>query len=155
MATVAEAARHLFISERGLHRLIDRGVVARAPRGGYDLDAVRRQYVEHIERVAADRAGGGDELAAERARLARVRADAQEMANEAARDELLPADEVRIAVAAAFARVRAKVGALPARLAPQVVGLKTPAEIKAVLTVGVHQVLRQLANTQVVGDGLR
>ena len=58
----------------------------------------------------------------------------QEMKNATARRLLLPSDEVTAAVQACFARVRARLIAIPTRAAPQVVLLKGIAEVKALLT---------------------
>lgn len=150
--SAAQAARHLFLSERRFRELLDEEIIERAGRGAYDLDRVRRQYIEHLRSSAAGRGGVSNEaaLAAERIRLARGQADAQEMKNAAARRELLPRDEVHTAVGGAFARVRAKLLALPTKLAPVVLGMKTAAEVKQRLETGIHEALRELATTEVV-----
>ncbi len=93
---------------------------------------------------------GRTALAAERARLACAQADMQEMKNAALRGALLPRDEVTAAVQAAFARVRARLLAIPTRAAPRVVLLKGIAEVKALLTALVHEALQELSETKVV-----
>lgn len=153
MATVAEAADHLFLSERRFYELLDQGVVDRAGPGAYDLDVVREQYLEHIRGVAAGRTSGEDglDLTAERARLAKEQADALEMKNARERGELLPRDDVHLSVTEAFTRVRAKLLALPSKLAPTVYGLNSIAEVRDKITNGVTEALAELSGTTVAG----
>ena len=92
------------------------------------------------------------ELAAERALLAREQWIGQRMKNAAARRLLLPRDEITAAVQAAFSRVQARLLAIPTKAAPQVVLLKTIAEVKALLTALIHEALQELSETEVVAD---
>ena len=89
---------------------------------------------------------------AERALLAREQWIGQRMKNDTARRLLLPRDEVSAAVQAAFARVRARMLAIPTRAAPQVILLKSIAEVKALLTELGHEALQELAATAVVPE---
>lgn len=151
MATVAEAAEHLFLSERRFYELLDQGVVDRARPGAYDLDIVREQYLEHIRGVAAGRTSGPDglDLTAERARVAKEQADQLEMKNARDRGELLPRDDVHLAVTDAFTRVRAKLLALPSKVAPTAFGLGTIAELKDAFTRAINEALAELSATVV------
>jgi len=153
MATVAEAAGHIFLSERRLYELLDKGAIERADKGGYELERVRRQYIEHLRLEAAGRGSGEDGLSLERerARLASEQADAQEMKNAVTRGELLPRDDVHKAVTGAFARVRAKLLALPSKIAPRVVGQRSTAAVKEKISDAVNEALRELAGTQIAG----
>jgi phage terminase Nu1 subunit (DNA packaging protein) len=105
-----------------------------------------------VHAAAGGEAGAGDTaaLTAERARLARLQGDAQEMKNAEQRGELLPRDEVTAAVVAAFTRVRARLLALPTRAAPLVASKRSLPEIKALLTELVYEALRELSETRVV-----
>ena len=87
---------------------------------------------------------------AERARLAHEPWIGQRLTNAAARQLLLPRDEVTAAVQAAFSRVRARLLAIPTKAAPQVVLLKTVAEVKALLTTLIHEALQELSETEIV-----
>jgi phage terminase Nu1 subunit (DNA packaging protein) len=153
MATVAEAAEHLFLSERRFYELLDQSVVTRMPASQYDLDIVREQYVEHLRGVAAGRTSGEDglDLTAERARLAKEQADAQEMKNARERADLLPRDDVHLSVTESFTRVRAKLLSLPSKLAPMVFSLATLAEVRDVITKAINEALAELSSTTVAG----
>lgn len=149
MATAAECADHLFLTERRFKQLLDEGVVIRRPPSQYVLDDIREQYIKHVRGVAAGR-GSGNDLAGERARLAKQQADAQQMKNEVSRGDLLPKGEMHIAVTDAFARVRAKLLAIPSKLAPLVFGALSIAEIRDKLTDVIHEALAELSITKIV-----
>ena len=152
MATIAEAAEHLFIDERTLKKHLDEGNVTRQPRGAYELDTVRREYLTYLKNAASGRsqetntkrvdAGTRkDEAIAERYEL--------EVAQK--RGELIPRAEVVAGLSAAFARVRAKLLALPSRMAPVVITLASAPEIQEKLTDVVNEALDQLAGTSIAG----
>lgn len=151
MATVAEAAAHLFLSERRFYELLDKGVVDRAGPGAYDLDVVREQYIANLQDVAAGRSAGGEglDLTAERARVAKEQADQLEMKNAKERGELLPRDDVHMAVTESFTRVRAKLLALPSKVAPMAFGLGSIAELKDAITRAINEALAELSSTVV------
>ncbi len=92
------------------------------------------------------------DLVAERARLAHEQWIGQRLTNAAARRLLRPREEVTAAVQAAFSRVRARLLALPTKAAPQVVLLKTIAEVTALLTALVHEALQELSETEIVAE---
>lgn len=151
MSTVAQAADHLFVSERRFYEMIDQRIITRCDPGDYDLDRVRKQCFDHLRQVAAGRAGNSDAaLSAERARLAKQQADAQEMKNSTSRGDLLPREEVHVAVTGSFARVRTKMLAIPSKVAPLILGLGSVAEIRDKLTDVTHEALAELAATKVV-----
>lgn len=151
MATAAQCAEHLFLKPRRFHELLEQGILTRQARGSYDLAAIREQYLAHLLEVAASRGEDAPDLSQARARLASEQADAQAMKNATMRESLLEREDVRTAVATAFGRVRAKLLALPAALAPQAVEAQSIAETRAVLETGVWQALNELAATKVVG----
>ncbi len=96
---------------------------------------------------------GGDvlDLTAERARLAKAQADDREMKNDLARGDQITVAEFHLMVTSAFARVRAKLLALPSKMAPLVVGAKTAAEAQAMLRDTVHDALNELAAPTAAG----
>ena len=153
MVTGAEAARHIFVSERRFQELLGAGVIERKGRAGYDLNAVREAYIGHLREVAAGRMsadGEGLDLTAERARLAKEQADKLEMENAASRGELLPRGDVVSALQAVFARCRARLLSLPTKLAPLIVGEQSPAVVQDRITAGVHEALEELRGLKLV-----
>lgn len=152
MATQAEVAAHLDLTDRSIRELLDRGVLPNARRGALDLDQCRLAYIRHLRETAAGRAMGpsGDDLTAERARLAREQADNYALRNAALRLELLPRAEITRTVTSAFQIVRDRLTALPARLAGPLARLSDPAEVRGRLTDAVQSVLVELSEERVV-----
>lgn len=154
--TAVELGEWLGLSDRSVRDLAEEGFAVRVARGRYDLRASIRAYVEHLREVAAGRASAdgakGLDLVEQRARLAKEQADGQAMKNARDRGLLLPRDEVNAAVQSAFARVRARLLAIPAKAAPLVFGARAAVEIKDKLTDLVHEALAELAGTKVVAE---
>lgn len=166
-ATTGQVADALGVSERYVRQLAERGVIPRRGRGGWDLEACREKYQEHTRAVAAGRARAGEplptgapgasgqqSLAYEQARLAKEKADAQAMANAEARRELVRVEAVREAVVAAWARVRARLLAIPSKGAPVLVGIETVPAMQAALTDLMRDALDELASTRSLPVGL-
>lgn len=152
MATQAEIAAHLDLSDRSVRELLDKGVLPNARRGALNLDQCRVAYIRHLREMAAGRGTGpsADDLTAERARLAREQADHYALKNATMRLELLPRADITRAVSAAFQIVRDRLTALPARLAGPLARLSEPAEVRARLSDAVNGVLVELSEERVV-----
>jgi hypothetical protein len=86
---------------------------------------------------------------AAKARRELAKAEREEMQTAAMKGELLPAAGVTSAVQGAFARVRARLLALPNKAAPQIVTLKEVVPIQEKLTELVHEALAELSATAV------
>lgn len=101
-------------------------------------------------------AGKGKSIDQHKARLAAEKADEAAMKNAERRRELLPRIEVALAVQGAFARVRARMLALPSKCAPAISAMKSIVAIQEKLTELVHEALAELAGTTVgsepIGD---
>ncbi len=152
MATQAEVGAHLDLSDRTVRELLDRGILPNARRGALDLDACRLAYVRHLREMAAGRATGpaGDDLTAERARLAREQADHYALKNAALRQELLPRTEITRTVSAVFQIVRDRLTALPARLAGPLARLSDQSDIRTRLSDAIGAVLVELSEERVI-----
>jgi phage terminase Nu1 subunit (DNA packaging protein) len=81
----------------------------------------------------------------EDARLKRAQADKLEMELALRRGELVAAEDVGEYLAGILSALRAKMLALPKRLAPVVIGLKKPAEVSNRMEKDVHEALLELA----------
>ena len=132
----------------------DRKTITRALRGMAPDGKSGRWDAWHMTTVLAAMAGGAGEafdLTAERARFAAAQADDREMKNALARRDQITVGEFHLMMTSAFARVRAKLLALPSKMAPLVVGAKDAAEAQAMLKDTVHAALDELAATTVTG----
>jgi phage terminase Nu1 subunit (DNA packaging protein) len=151
MATIAEAASHIFLNERNFSRQVDSGVIDRAYRGQYDLDVVREQYIVYLRERAAGRERKGPlDPSQELARKNKELADKTEMANMVARGALIREDVVKKFIIDAFTRLRTRMLGLPTKLAIRLVGLKSAIEIQKILDDGIREALAELSEHSVL-----
>ena len=120
MATVDAVARHLFLDARNVHRLIEKGVIARQPAGAYDLNVAREAYIVHIreraagrEKVTRDGDLNGEQ---ERARKDKELADRTALQNAVTRGELVSIEAVGQLVERDFTVVRERLLSIPGKL---------------------------------------
>ncbi|WP_229678205.1 hypothetical protein [Caldovatus sediminis] len=120
------------------------------PDGGIALRPILRAGIEAL--AARQRGASPDDLDlnAERARLAKEQADAQEMKNAVTRGELVPRQDVVAGMQVAFAHARARLLSLPAKAAPLLLGETSPAVVRDKLTDLVHECCGELAATRAV-----
>jgi phage terminase Nu1 subunit (DNA packaging protein) len=155
MATQAECAKHLGLSERRFIELVDAGTVERAPRGSYDLDAVRVAYIRHLRARAAGRGGGEGQAikADEEARRVKLQADKLDLEIKEMRDELVPASEIADVLHSAVLIMKTRLGAVPAKAAPLVAGVKSIPAVERVIRDNFEEALAELAKVEVRGPG--
>lgn len=139
-----DVAAHLDMSTRNLRDLIREGHVPTLTAPGVTLDDIRVAYIRHLRKAKAGQNVDAS-LSAERSRLASAQADHQEMVNQLKRGELLPAAEVRAAGEAMIAASRARLLALPSRVAPEVVGVDGLAQVVGILDDAVREALEELS----------
>lgn len=119
-----------------------RGLVVKAGRRGFDLEASVRAYCTHLREQASGRKQG-DTPSADRARLVRVQADAVEQRTAIKRGELLLASDVESEWSGVCRIIRAGVMRLPRRAGGR---LGLTAEQVAELDEEARQVLIELSN---------
>jgi len=145
MSTIAEAAKHIDLSERRFHELINAGVISRRNRSQYDLDVVRVAYIRNLREGSANR--GDPELAAARRRKALAEAESAELDLLHRQGTLVTVEGVEKRWNKIGANIKTKLFALPSRLAPVLVG-KKPKQIEAIVRDEIEQVLFQLSGTK-------
>jgi hypothetical protein len=111
------------------------------------LEATRREkwYPARPALEAIYHATDGLDLTAERARLAKEQADAQELKNAELRGELIRGDDVDLFLLGLFGAFTQRVRAIPPKAAPEVRATKTDAEAEAQLTAFHDEALTELA----------
>jgi hypothetical protein len=104
--------------------------------------------------LSAVSAGGlkGKPIDIAKARSAAAKAEQDEIKTAALKGAYLPRAGVTLAVQGAFARVRAKLLALPSKCAPAISAMKSPVAIQEKLTELVHEALAELASTVIGGE---
>ena len=111
------------------------------------IDQVRVAYIRHLREQAAGRASSEDgeyDLVAERARLAHHQANITALDERRKRGELIPANEVRAKWQDMIGAARARLLALPSRIAAACVG-REEMEIERNAREIVHEALSELA----------
>ena len=147
--SITVIARLLDLSERRVRQLSAEGVIPKAARGRYELVGAVRGYVRYLrDLILKDEAGAAD-YGTERARLVKAKADLAEMEAARMRGDLLPAPEVAAAWTEIVALLRARLLVLPDKLAPLIHETTTIAESRAVLKKAIHEVLTEIAATEV------
>ena len=122
MATRKEVAEHLDLSIVSISKLIQKGVLdVKQGRNPMDLDLCRKNYINYLRTLGNynKRTGTGD-IAEEKTRLTKAQADKAEFEVSELEAELIPATKVQETWIEYVANVRAKLLALPSRVAHQV-----------------------------------
>jgi hypothetical protein len=112
MATVNEAAAHVFISSTRFKQLIDSGVVERQPPGCYNLDVVREAVFRQLRAVASAR-GTGIKLADERALLSKRQRELVELKTAKLRGDLVEVEAVAEIIEQNYSVIRERLLAVP------------------------------------------
>lgn len=145
MASLNDVANHLGVSVKYVQDLLQKGILERQPRNGYNLDACREAYIANLREVAAGRAANGSlDLGEERARLAKEQADAKEMENDILRGDLVYIADVADMAEKQFAKVRSKLLSVPTKTAPEAVACATAKEVQALLEAAITEALNDL-----------
>ena len=136
------------LSERQIHRLVkEKTLSGSSSRGQWPITNVT-EYIEHLRAIRAD---GGEDGYAQKTRLLKEQADKIAMSNALARRDQITVGEFHQMMVASFGRVRAKLLALPSKMAPLVMSAKTAAEAQALLRDAVHDALEELSATTAAG----
>ncbi|CAN0443376.1 unnamed protein product [Phaeothamnion confervicola] len=152
MATQAYCAKLLGISERRFRELISEGVIPAADKSEYDIEVIVPAYCANIREVAAGRGGGEGQAVKsnEDARLLRARADKAEMERDEMRGSLVPVDQIAGAVHSAIIIMKTRLGAVPAKVAPLVAGMKSIPAVERVIRDNIEETLGELAKVEVL-----
>jgi phage terminase Nu1 subunit (DNA packaging protein) len=106
----------LSVTAQNIRALVADGIIKRRGRGLYGQTQAVQSYCARLREQARKRGTADPELRAEKIRIAKEQADKLELANAAARRELLPAVEVENSWAGTLREIRAAFLALPGRL---------------------------------------
>lgn len=148
--SLAAIARLLMISERRVQQLCQEGVIPRAERGRYDLEAAVQGYISFLQ-ARTHRADDGEiDYHVEKARLTRAQADMAELQVARERGDVVSVAQIERNLAGVFAEVRANVRNVPGRVVSSLVGQTDERAIRQVLLAEIDQVLQALANTDVL-----
>jgi phage terminase Nu1 subunit (DNA packaging protein) len=140
----------LGITERAVTKLVDRKILHREARGCFDLADSVQAYIAHREAVVAAQHGMGAygkaraELTLERARLMRLNREELE-------GRLVPVTEVITAGTAVATTIKTRVLGVAAKIAPQLINLRTPAQAQAIVYEANWEALDELSKIETIG----
>jgi phage terminase Nu1 subunit (DNA packaging protein) len=144
---VAVICKLLDLTPRRIRQLVDEGVIQRAERGQYELVSSVRGYIRYLRDRALVADGGlVDESArANRARLIKAQAEAQEMENARYRHEFVHNEDAAWIIERVIVTLRAKVMTLKAKIPPKAFGCNRMAELEGIVEQECHDILREIA----------
>jgi phage terminase Nu1 subunit (DNA packaging protein) len=114
-ASAIDLARLIGVTDRTVRELAKKGIVVKAGRGLYRVEASVLGYCNHLREIAAGRSDAPS-LTGQRIRLAKEQADAQALKNAALRGELVDAAAVDREWQEIVRAVRSRMLAIPSRL---------------------------------------
>ena len=147
MATQREVAEPLDLSTKRISELIRDGILpSKMGRSPLNLDVCRIAYISYLRKLGGynKRSGGGD-IAEEKTRLTKAQADKAELEVSELEGQLIPAQLVQDTWTDFVANARAKLLALPSKIAHQVIALDKYAEAELLIKENVHDALSELA----------
>jgi phage terminase Nu1 subunit (DNA packaging protein) len=142
MASQPTMARHLFLSSGRVQNLQYQGILTK----GADLDVAREQYIMFLRGLAteAQRGGSGD-VNEERARLIHHQANLASLEEDVKQGKLIPADEIEKEWVDMSMAMRAKMIALPKKVAAVGCGINEYVEMEALVKGFVNEALDELS----------
>jgi phage terminase Nu1 subunit (DNA packaging protein) len=149
MATQAEVASHLDLTQQAVGKMVADGVLpSGVGRGNMDLNECRVAYIRHLRARKAGWSSDaaeeeGLDLVAERARLAKEQADAQSMKNALVRAELVLVGPHTSAILGLIEMTKARLLRVGADVA------KTDAQLRIRIDAAVEDALEDLTITRV------
>ena len=94
MASAAQCAKHIDLSERRFREMLDQEIFKRATRDAYNLDVIRITYIRHLRVVAEGRADSSAGLTEARTRHERAKANVAERKDAADAGKLVDVDKL-------------------------------------------------------------
>ncbi len=152
IVTTAQLCEALGIGRTALSDLKAKRVIEPVKRNQWLLWPSLRAALAHYREMAAGRGDGGLDLIAERARLAKAQADAQEMKNEVTVSNLLDAEEVLRTWEGFIFNARARLLAMPSKLTPVMASETDHRRINAHIQDEIYAALQELADHDYTKD---
>tara|TARA_R100001443_G_scaffold69282_1_gene77835 strand:+ start:56 stop:556 length:501 start_codon:yes stop_codon:yes gene_type:complete len=147
MATQRELAEHLDLSTKRISELIRDGILpSKMGRSPLNLDVCRIAYISYLRKLGGyNKRGGSGDIAEEKTRLTKAQADKAELEVSELEGQLIPAQLVQDTWTDFVANARAKLLALPSKIAHQVIALDKYAEAELLIKENVHDALSELS----------
>jgi hypothetical protein len=147
----SELARLLGITPRRVAQLVDEGTFKIEKKDTYDAATSIQAYIAMRENVLAEQYGKG-EFGRARASLYTQRARKMELEAQKLEGSLVLRSETASSWLTWFRLFKQQFQALPTRIAPQMVNLKTPMAAQSVMSNAVNELLQEFADMTFYSD---
>ena len=149
LVNAAELGRIVGVSRQRINNLAADGVLPRTQRGKFEISAAVQAFMRHKQVQAAAAESSTKTFAAERSRLAKLKADAAEREAKVESGELVRASEVENAWLMVIQSARAKLLLIPTKVAARA-SQRPPAEVRALLRKEINAALAEAATVPTV-----
>ncbi len=136
----------LMLSDRRVQQLTKEGVIPKAERGRYELRPAVQGYIRYLQERTHGHSSSPADYHVEKARLVRAQADRAEVELNELNGSLVSCADVEEQWADLLANMKARLLALPAKLAPLLVQETEVSGHTAVVSEGVDEVLREFSS---------
>ena len=149
-----ELAEVILLTPQRVRQLSRAGTITRkTPRGPFDLVEAVQSYIRYLKgRSLGDVEVDGESHEQARARLTKARADIHQRTALQLSGQLVPVEQIEASWTAVLATVRQNLIALPDRVAPRAHDAQSLNETREFLKEGVHEILKELAETKIEWD---
>lgn len=141
----AEVLGKIFgISKTRVSRLNSQGVISAGAKNKYQLGPTVKAYVEHLKKYG-DEGSPKATLEIETARIAALKREKSELELEVYKGDLHKTEHIRLMVGQMISATKQKFLALPVKLAPKIVGLKSTSDIQIIVSKEINDALTELS----------
>jgi phage terminase Nu1 subunit (DNA packaging protein) len=144
LVSAGELGKWVNLTARRAQQLAKEGLFGKAAHGKYDLRKCVKAYVKHLQDRLHGKRDESDVLMRARERLVSAQADKEEMEVARMKGELIAAEEMRAAVGDMVNNCRARLLAVPSKLAPALKRMETPQDVERCLADAVREALDEL-----------
>jgi phage terminase Nu1 subunit (DNA packaging protein) len=147
--SLEQIAKLLDLTPRRVQQLSSEGIIPKSDRGRYELVPAVRGYVRYLRERALGQDLGGEQMAANKAKLTGTRAQIEEMKRARMAGEMVPREQIARAWAEVCMAVRSHLLGIPARLAARIGMAKNAVEVQQILRREIEEALSELAKVNV------
>lgn len=136
------------ITDRRVRQLREEGVISEVARGKYDLIECTRRYCEYLRQAANAQANSKEaklNIDVEKALHERAKREKAELQLQIMRGEVHLGTDVERIMTDMISRAKTKLLALPAKVAPYVIGYDNIAKIQSILSRHIEEALQELS----------
>ena len=145
MATCKEIAQHLDLSQSRVNQLLKEGILSKGRgQNAFDFDNCRVQYIRYMRDSAFGEQNNAS-LNDVKIKLVQAQGEKAELEAKLLKGQLIPTDEVQDYWIDFVSNCKAKLLALPGKLAHRLQGAEDHNEIEEILTADVHEALMELS----------